>query len=159
MQKTEKNIEIGMGVLGIQFGMSRDEVKGILGEPDEIETFTPEEDNEYLSEVWHYDEHELSATFDEMENWRMIALAVSSPDYLFQGVNLIGLSQEETLHQIELLELGEIELEDVQIEDEDDDENSEHQVASIYDAGLNLWFENGITSEIQWGPLWEDDED
>ena len=153
----EKNIELGKGTLGIQFGMTREEVKKILGKPDEIEKFASEEDEEDgATEVWHYDEYELSATFDELDDWTLAALAVSSPDYLFQGVNMIGLSREEAIQQIEIMDIGDIDIEDVPIEEED--EVIEYQIASVFDAALNLWFEDGITTEIQWGPFYDDEE-
>ena len=109
------------------------------------EDFEDEED-EGQTEAWHYDEHELSATFDEEDDWRLTSLAVSSPDFLFQGVNLIGLSNEEVIQQIEIMDLGEVSMEEIS-----DDELPDQQVATIVDASLNLWFEDGILTEIQWG--------
>ena len=156
MNFMKKDIELGLGTLGIQFGMTRNEVKKILGKPDEIEKFTPENEEEGNMEVWHYDEYELSATFDELDDWALAALAVSSPEYTFHGVNIIGLSREEAIQQIELMDIGDIEIEDMPIDDEDD--VIEYQVATVYDAALNLWFEDGITTEIQWGPFYDDEE-
>ena len=156
----EKNIEIGMGVLGLEFGMNRKDVKELLGKPDEIEKIKPEEDNEDYDEgvveVWHYDEHELSVTFDEQEDWLVAAMAVSSPDYLFQGVSMIGVSSEEVMQQLELMGFAGFEVEDLEIEDNED--LNEYQVCSIFSAGLHLWFENGMTTEMQWGPVWEEEE-
>ena len=156
MNSIEKNIELGVGTLGIQFGMTRQEVEKVLGKPDEIENYPSPDEEDGATEVWHYDEHELSATFDELDDWNLAALAVSSPDYLFQGVTMIGLSREEAIQQIELMDIGDIEIEDVPIEE--DDEVVEYQIASIYDAALNLWFEDGSTTEVQWGAFYDDDE-
>ena len=153
MEDLKKNVILGEGVLNVKFGMTRDEVKAALGEPDEIENFDDEED-EGQTEAWHYDEHELSATFDEVDDWRLTSLAVSSPDFLFQGVNLIGLSNEEVIQQIEIMDLGEVNMEEIS-----DDELPDQQVATIVDASLNLWFEDGILTEIQWGPYWDEDND
>ena len=153
MEDLKKNVILGEGVLNVKFGMTRDAVKAALGEPDEIENFDDEED-EGQTEAWHYDEHELSATFDEVDDWRLTSLAVSSPDFLFQGVNLIGLSNEEVIQQIEIMDLGEVSMEEIS-----DDELPDQQVATIVDASLNLWFEEGILTEIQWGPYWDEDND
>src|SRR5690554_6076194 len=136
-----KNIKLGSGLGALKFGMTREEVKAALGEPNEIENYNPLEEDEGQSEAWHYDEMELSANFDEEDNFKLTSLAVSSPDYLFEGVNLIGLSQEEVMQQIEMMDLGEVEMEDVAEE------------------SLNLWFEEGQLSEIQWGPYWDEDEE
>ena len=154
----KENIEIGQGIMGLEFGMSRKDVKKKLGKPDEIEIFPPEEEDDGKSEVWHYDDLELSVSFDEIEEWTLTTLAVSSPNYLFEGIHLIGLSLEETMQQMELLDVGEFVLMDVN-QDDDDEEEVDSQVATLFHAGVNLWFENGITSEIQWGSIWEEEED
>lgn len=149
-----KNIKLGSGLGALKFGMTREEVKAALGEPNEIENYNPLEEDEGQSEAWHYDEMELSANFDEEDNFKLTSLAVSSPDYLFEGVNLIGLSQEEVMQQIEMMDLGEVEMEDVA-----EEEVTQQMVCSIAEVSLNLWFEEGQLSEIQWGPYWDEDEE
>jgi len=150
---TTNDIKLGNGIGELKFGMTRKQVKIILGEPDEIEQI--EDDGETgASEAWHYDSKELSVTFDEEEEWRLTAMAASSASITFEGVDLLGLSQEETMQQIELMNLGEIEIDDVIDEDED-----RQQVASIPEVSLNLWFDEGVLSEIQWGPFWDDEEE
>lgn len=154
MKELKKNIILGKGVMDLIFGMTRDEVKTILGEPDEIETYDEEDDDSGLSEAWHYDEYELSATFDEVDDWRLTSLAVSSPDYLFEGVNLIGLSSEEVIQQIEIMNIGEVSLEEIS-----NDDITDQQVATIVEVSLNLWLEDGLLTEIQWGPFWDEEEE
>lgn len=149
-----KNIKLGKGLGDLQFGMSREDFKKIMGEPDEVEVIENEEMPEDQSEAWHYDEVELSASFDKMEDWRLTSLAVSSDDYTFEGIDLIGLSQQEVMNQIEMMDLGDISLEELS----EEEENSQ-QIATLLDVSLNLWFDNGILSEIQWGPYWDDDEE
>jgi hypothetical protein len=152
MEKTNKNVLLGKGALDLVFGMTRDEVKAVIGQPDEVETFADDEDGQ--SEAWHYDEYELSATFDEADDWRLTSLAVSSPEFLFEGVNLIGLSSEEVIQQLEIMDLGDVSLEEIA-----DEEVPEQQVATIIEVSLNLWFEEGSLTEIQWGPFWDEDEE
>jgi hypothetical protein len=149
-----KNIELGKGLDNLQFGMSREQFKEIMGEPDEVEVMENEDLPEDTSEAWHYDEIELSASFDQMEEWRLTSLAVSSPEYTFEGVDLIGLSQQEVMDQVDLMELG-----DVSIEELSEEEDNSQQIATLLDVSLNLWFDNGILSEIQWGPYWDEEEE
>ncbi|WP_462317874.1 hypothetical protein [Marinilabilia sp.] len=149
-----KKIELGKGLDNLIFGMTRDDFKKIMGEPDEVEAIENEEMPDELSEAWHYDEVELSASFDKLEEWRLTSLAVSSKDYSFEGVDLIGLSQQEVLDQLDIMGLGDISIEEVS----DDEENSQ-QIATLLDVSLNLWFDNGVLSEIQWGPYWDEDEE
>lgn len=152
MEELNKNVVLGKGAMDVIFGMTREEVKAILGEPDEIETYPDDEDGQ--SEAWHFDEHEMSATFDEVDDWRLTSLAVSSTDYLFEGVNLIGLSTEEVIQQLEIMDLGDVSLEEIS-----DDNIVEQQVATIVEVSLNLWFEDGMLTEIQWGPFWDEDDE
>jgi hypothetical protein len=149
-----KDIKLGKGLDNLKFGMTREEVKAAIGEPNEVENYNPLEEDEGASEAWHYDELELSASFDEEDDFKLTSLAVSSSDYLFEGVNLIGLSQEEVMQQVELMDLGDVELETVA-----EDETMQQSVGSIPEASLNLWFEDGQLSEIQWGPFWDEDEE
>jgi len=149
-----QSIKIGSGLDEILFGISREELKSKLGEPDEVEFIPPEEEEDGSLEAWHYDDLELSATFDEIEDWRLTSLAVSSPTYLFESTNLIGQTQEEATRQIELMGLGELEMEVLT-----DGNGSEQEVASIPDLSLNFWFEEGQLTEIQWGPLWDEEEE
>ena len=149
-----KNIELGKGLDELYFGMDREVFRDIMGEPDEVETIENEELPEDTSEAWHYDDLELSASFDKLEDWRLTSLAVSSPDYTFEGVDLLGLSQQEVMEQIEMMDLG-----DVSIEELSDDEENSQQIATLLDVSLNLWFDNGILTEIQWGPYWDEEEE
>jgi hypothetical protein len=149
-----KNIQLGTGLEKLQFGMSREAFKKVMGEPDEIETIENEEMPDDQSEAWHYDEIELSASFDMLEDWRLTSLAVSSDEYTFEGVDLIGLSQQEVMNQIEMMDLG-----DISIEELSEEEGNSQQIATLLDVSLNLWFDNGVLSEIQWGPYWDDEDD
>ena len=148
------NIKLGQGLDKLVFGMTREEVREALGETYEKENFNPLEDDEGQSEAWHYDELELSASFDEEDDFKLTSLAVSSPSYLFEGINLIGLSQEDVLQQIELMAIGDVEIDSIS-----DDDNESQIVASIADVSLNLWFEDDHLSEIQWGPFWDEEEE
>ena len=73
---------------------------------------------------------------------------------MFEGINLIGLSQEDVLQQIELMAIGDVEIDSIS-----DDDNESQIVASIADVSLNLWFEDDHLSEIQWGPFWDEEEE
>jgi len=147
--KTElKNIIAGSGLDGIKFGMKRKEVEKLLGKPDEIDPSEDSDDGEDESknELWHYDEIELSALFDEEFEWRLISLAVSSPDYLLNGESLVGITLEELQKKMNAMDLGELFLDD-ELETEDG-----VQMYGVEDAGVYFWVQDGTVTEIQWGP-------
>ena len=147
------DVKIGHGLGDIQFGSTKERLKYLIGEPDEIDTYNASgEDDGYLTESWHYDEHEFSVSFDEEDNWKLTTISISSPDCLYNSNQLIGKPMDEVLQLIDTEELGENELDDLS------DNKIDQKLISFIRASLNLWFENGVLSEIQWGVLWSDED-
>ncbi len=148
-----KEIKIGLGLGNITFGSNKNDVKTILGEPNEIEKLdVPIDDEEISLEQWHYDEIELSASFDDDQDGILDTLAVSSSDYTINGFSLIGKKMEEINDLLNQLQLGSFEKEDLS-----DDEITSH-LYSFMDTNMNFWFEDEELSEIQWGPLFTEDD-
>jgi hypothetical protein len=155
MKEVSRKIEIGQGFGAIKFGMNREEIKKVAGEPDEIENYNHDEVDGANAEAWHYDEPEISFAFEEFNDWNLSSIAVSSHDFELNGKKLMGLKVDEVSKILETLNIGEVDIEDYSTEDAPD-----LQLITIEEAGLNLWFDEGILTEIQWSPLWdEEDED
>jgi hypothetical protein len=154
MKEKSKNIEPGKGLGSILFGMTREEVKKITGEPDEIENYQHSDLNDEKSEAWHFDDPEISLAFEEFNNWKLSSIAISSPDFLLEGKKIMGLGKEEVMQSLKKMNLGKIEQEDCS-----SDESPDLYLLSIEDAGLNLWFDENILTEIQWSQIWFDDDD
>ena len=147
------NITVGKGLGDIKFGCTRDELKKLIGDPSETDTYNASgEEDGFLTESWHFDEQEFSVSFDEEDNWRLTTIAVSSPNFKFNGIQLIDLSINEVLTVLEDENLGDNELEDLS------DENTNHKLISFISSSLNLWFEDDNLSEIQWSVLWENED-
>ncbi|MFA6401982.1 MAG: hypothetical protein WCX31_10205 [Salinivirgaceae bacterium] len=147
-----ENIEIGIGIGPLRFGMEREEAKKLMGEPDEVEEYDETEDMLGRSEIWHYDDQEISLSFEEGEEWTLVAIATSSEDVTIAGKKMIGLAKEEVFKFATEFQLGEMEEE--QLTDEDGISST---VLSFYESGMNLWFEDNLLSEIQWGALWDEE--
>lgn len=157
MKNEIKDILAGEGLGRIKFGMTKEELKEILGEPDEVDVFSPTEndgESEEQMESWHYDSLELSASFDELEDWRLVTLSVSSDEYLFEEKSLIGLEKKELIKV-----LNELGLQELEHEDWSSSESPDHKLISSEEAGINFWLDEGILTEIQWGPLFSDDDE
>jgi hypothetical protein len=148
-----KEIKSGIGLGDLKFGMTRNQVKKVLGDPDEIEKFSYTDSDEDLTESWHYDKLELSLGFDEDVDWKLVTMAVSSGDYLFMNKKLIGLSREKLLET--LSELG---LKNLYIEDCSDEDGPGDELICSEKIGINFWMEDGKLSEVQWGPEYIDEE-
>ncbi len=156
MKKDKLNINSiieGEGLGELKFGLTREVVSSILGEPDEKEEYSYSDTEENLTENWHYDELELSLAFDQEDDWRLGTIAVASADYKFHDFNPIGLSKEEL--KAKLKEKG---IEDLVFEDCSTIENLSHELLSSDSLSMNFWFDEDSLSEVQWAPLFEDEE-
>jgi len=142
----------GKGLPQLFFGTSREDVLSLLGQPDDIDRYSDEED--FSSETWHYDDLELSLVVEEVEDWRVTTLTVSSDEFTLKGARFIGLSREMLEKKIGELELGES-----QYEDWSDDEQDNFELVSIPDQNLNFWLLDGIVSEIQWGVAYNEQDE
>lgn len=142
-------IKIGIGLDQVKFGMDRKSVLQILGEPTEKELFSYSEDEEDLTEVWHYDDQELSLSFDEADDWKLIMIAGSDSSFTLNGNEVVGKSLEEVAEIIK--ELGHVDFEIEEVSDND-------KVIKLEEESLNIWFDDNEASELQWGPKWSDDD-
>jgi hypothetical protein len=147
METKSFNIELGVGVGLFKFGMSREALRQKAGEPDEIEKNDDELDDEGHIEVWHYDDYDLSVEFIEGNDWHLSTIAVNSENCFLGDVCLIGKNMSEVTSFIEATKLGEYEMEKLDLDD-----HHEVVLVSVFDAGLNLWFEAGVLTEIQLAP-------
>ncbi|PCI93891.1 MAG: hypothetical protein COB15_15475 [Flavobacteriales bacterium] len=153
MKVNVKDIKIGNGLGDITFGNSKEKIKHLLGEAGETDTFNASgEEDGYLTEAWHYDDQEFSLSFDEEDNWKLTTISISSPEATFNGNQLIGKEMDDVLRFFNNEEFGENELDDLS------DEGIDQKLVSYLRASLNLWFEDGKLSEIQWGVLWSDED-
>ena len=97
-----KEIIIGQGLGPVKFGMTRDQVEALLGAPDEVEENVDiDEDLDEAAEAWHYDELEMSASFDMEDDWRLGMMAISSEDATLNGKALIGLNRNQLLESLQ----------------------------------------------------------
>ncbi|MEM1322082.1 MAG: hypothetical protein AAGG75_17610 [Bacteroidota bacterium] len=146
-------VKSGLGLGPIRFGMRRKEVEAVLGEPDEIERFDGDEFEGSITESWHYDEQEVSLSFDEESGWRLIVISVTSNDHLFEGQELIGMELEEFEDFIDALIFGDMDYEDCSTP-----EMPNHQLIEVDELSMNFWFDDDALTEIQWSPLFDDEE-
>ena len=146
-------IKIGLGLGKVTFGSSKESIKKNLGEPNEIEVLDiPIDGEEVTLEQWHYDDLELSASFDIEQDEILETLAVSSDEYTINGVSLIGKKINEVNQLLNKLHLGSFE------KDQISDEDGNSTVYSFLDSNMNFWFEDDELTEIQWGPIYLDEE-
>lgn len=152
--KTElKEIKPGIGLGPLKFGMSREAVKLMLGEPSFIDKYSHSDSVNDLTESWEYEELALSLSFDEEEQWKLMMISVTSDFYELDGANLIGMKEEKLLRELDEIDLGYLNLEDCS-----DTDSEEQKVIEIDEKSINFWLISGVLDEIQWSPLFLDDD-
>lgn len=150
MNKLLKEIKPGYGLGNLKFGMTRAEVRLMLGEPSFIDKYSHSDSDSELTESWEYDDLELSLSFDEEENWRLIMMSVTSKHYQLEGISLIGMKEKYLLQQLEKLDLGALDLEETDIDGQ--------KVIEVEEQSINFWLMDGELDEIQWSPFFIDDD-
>ena len=143
----------GEGLGELKFGLSRDQVIEALGQPDETDTFSEEDGNGESLESWEYLDLELSVSFTEEDDWKMCILSSTSEDVTFKGKKFIGLSESDLAST--LTEMG---ITDLENEDYSSDETPDHVLVNSESLELNFWLNGNVVTEIQWGPLFVDDD-
>ena len=96
--KDMRSIKKGVGLGNLKFGMYTADVEEELGNPSEAEK------NEDEGENWHFDDYDMSMSFDE--DSRLVTIAVSDESYLLEGVSLIGKDVEFVETQVKNMNLG-----------------------------------------------------
>jgi hypothetical protein len=143
----------GEGLGSIKFGMTREQIQTMLGEPDEKESYTHDEQGEDITESWHYDDKEISVSFEKVEGWKLCTIAVSDPACTLDGHNIIGMTREELEDVLEDMGITEL------IEDDwSTDETPDYISLTCEDQEIVFWIEEGIVMDVQWGPFFIDED-
>jgi len=133
-----KKIQPRSGLGKIQFGLGKEQVVDIVGEPDKKykEVF----EGTRLVEVWDYDELGLSLKFDGEEVLELSSFSIMSSYFKYNGTSIIGKSFERVSKVLKSQEFQEIGHEDVPAK------------KLIYAPELNLivWFENDVATSLSW---------
>lgn len=81
MKEIIKNIEPGIGLGNLKFGMAQEDVKIMIGLPNEIEIYEYLPETKERQEHWHYTEFELSIYFSSEEKWKLDSMSIRSEFY------------------------------------------------------------------------------
>lgn len=153
MKNQLKEIKPGIGLGPVKFGMSRAEVKLILGEPSNIEKFSYSDSDQDLTESWEFEDQGISLSFDEEEKWKLTMISITSKFYELEGKSLIGLNIEDLLEQLYKFNYG-----DVDVEDCSDDDIFDNKLIDIVEKSISFWLNDDVLDEIQWTPFFIDED-
>ena len=138
------NIKPKEGLGDVKFLSTVDEFISMIGQPDDDELIQ-EKISKYNSRILHYDSLELSASFDEENNWKLSSITVNSDAFHINDIYLFNCNKIDFLKKIETLDLGTY---------ESDVYNEEDYSSTTYyfkQNNISFWFENDALQKIQWG--------
>lgn len=114
----ENEIELGTGIGNIRFGFTMDQVRDIMGEPEEVEE--SDEDDEFEHKAWNYWEKGYSFFFDREDDYRLSCIQTENPEVILFGQKVFDMPAEQvkalmlqnglTDYETEKLETGETRL-------------------------------------------------
>lgn len=147
----EHEIILGQGMGPLKFGTTRDEVRALMGEPEEIEE--SEDDDEFEHQAWNYLDEGYSLYFDREDDYRLSCIETDYPAMHLFGEAIHGKSVEEIQDlmrrnnlddpEVEKMDTGEVRL------------SYEEQMIDLYFDEDELQFVNfGVfindDMEVQW---------
>lgn len=131
---------LGKGLTDLPFGASQEDIKAVLGEPEETDKIDLGDET---SIAWHYWEIGLSLNFDESKDFTLSTIDVADPEVTLFDTRVIGMSKDEARAFLADKPVGEVE------------EEGEDGLA-YETSGMNLWFVGGDLHEVQFGIIEED---
>ncbi|MGI4833716.1 hypothetical protein HHL22_17015 [Hymenobacter sp. RP-2-7] len=144
----ENEIILGTGMGPLRFGTSMDEVRTLVGEPEEIDE--SEDDDEFEHQAWNYyeDDHLLSLYFDREDDFRLSCIETDNPSLRLFGEPIQGRPLDEIRSLMERNGQGTAELETM--------EGGEMRL-SYEKAMIDLYFEEGKLQFVNFGVFINDD--
>jgi len=91
----ENEIILGTGMGPLRFGATMDEVRTLVGEPEEIEE--SDEDDDFEHQAWNYHEEDylLSLYFDREDDFRLSCIETDNPSMRLFGEAIFGMGVEQ----------------------------------------------------------------
>ena len=142
----ENEIQLGTGISNIYFGFTMDQVKDIMGEPEEIEE--SDEDDEFEHRAFNYWEKGYSFFFDREDDYRLSCIQTENDDVRLFNTNVIQKSTKELKDLLQKNNLGDYEIERL--------ETGEVRW-SFEQEMLDLYFEDDKLIAINFGVFINDD--
>ena len=145
----DQEIHPGIGIGDVILGLTMDEARKCIGEPDKVEIaeFSNVGETDY---EWTYSHLELELSFCQDDHYRLGSIASRSAQVIFEGARLIGLSEVE-LSALELPVHGSPQL---------DSTHDPFGRDYIWDeAMVSCWVSDGVVTYVTVMPHYEDDDD
>ena len=144
----ENEIILGTGMGPLRFGAPMDEVRTLVGEPEEIEE--SDDDDEFEHKAWNYheDDYLLSLYFDREDDFRLSCIETDNPSMRLFGEAIHGLSVDQVKALMQRHSQSTPEMEEME----------EGAVRLSYEKSMiDLYFEEGELQFVNFGVFINDD--
>jgi hypothetical protein len=131
------DVRPGVGVGALTLGAAPSTVDKLLGAPERVEK---DDDDEYGSESWHYDQLGISLHFDGESNQRLDSIDASSLEVEVKGLRPIGL---------QIAEAKKLFGERVGLELDAEYPDTDRAVYDLPGLSVSLWFDGGFCDSVQ----------
>ncbi len=135
----------GKGIGNLTFGITQNEVKEILGNPDKIEYHNNIKDKKTIK--WLYFKKKIELSFDPESDYKLSLMSTSSSTIKINGKEIIGKDRDDIIKDFAHNQFGFF-----NVSNHPYCKDSLQQV-SFKDKNLNLWFTNNKLREIQISPI------
>jgi hypothetical protein len=136
----------GKGFGHILFGISKDRLVELLGEPDELDG--ADEDGETI-EQYYYDDLDAAFTFSSLECNKLLVITIGDPQYIVAGQLHTGMEMKEALQSVSELDWEQPDIETVE---------KDNLIYRYDKTGVEIWFEDGVLTGFQLTPQWKDED-
>ncbi|MFC6996557.1 hypothetical protein [Rufibacter roseus] len=92
-QQFDNEIQLGRGIGDLTFGLSMEQVEDIMGEPEEIEESS--EEDEFEHKAFNYWDTGFSFYFDKEDDYRLSCIETANPNVTLWGKKIFELSLQE----------------------------------------------------------------
>ena len=146
----DSEIVIGKGIDKLTFGLRMIEVEDLLDKPDKVDEITDDGDKTI---VMYYFNLGIDLSFEQEDEFRLSTITVVNPNFTLLGSIKIGDKQKDVEKKLNKKGLSDPELIDMST-----DEYPNYELMAYDNESLDLGFEKKTLTEIQIGPLWDDDD-
>lgn len=145
-------INPGIGIGSIKFGISEDQLVSILGKPDQVDEAEYVEGHSDWHRVFWYTTRNVHFTFNKEDDYRLGTITIMGSGYTLFGKELYSLPLS-VIRKYIVKHTSEIpKSEDWTIED-----GATHECLIHDGLGIIFWFDNGYLTQMQCGYLFEPD--
>ena len=159
MEKMEFEPLVGFGK--VKFGMTQSEVEAILGKANEVLKDEPfgEDEDDYVT-ILNYYELGLSLSFDKVEDYRLTDIMTDGECNIgLPGGIKVGMTEAAFKKAAPKSDMGPFD--ELDMTEESFDEGNDENLSGyeFYDAGITVYFKEGILDTIQMGPEFDDNDE